>query len=398
MVSFLVKQRGAVIISWFVLLLLPTYSICQNDLEPFEIDENVVLNMDSTTSSVLKVWKSYLINKENIDSVKKYWSEEERTFFSDKWVDARYRYLDYSSIRDIHNFYKPYILGVKEKEKNEYVIRNLYYHYFEKTKRMFFSYAYNIYVIKEKNKFSLQSALYNNIKKAESKKSGTVTGYKFGKLSKYTLHNLDTLDKININLAKLYGCIPIDIKVILAESTELMMQATGYDYERSMYYANQSNAFSEPVNRLVFIAGTDENFLHELCHLYTHHLYSPNLYDRTYHNFIDEGLSTLFGGSVGIPLIKHLKKIYNFDVKYPIDFNNLASLRGGIDNVTFYNCCIGGLLCKVMYDREGMQGVSKLLKGGTSDEALYRTIETVIGIKRSELNKFIHDELKKYAD
>ncbi len=397
MISISSKKRGMVVLQWIVLLLLPVYSNCQSTDSHLEMDDNIVSNLDSTAKSALETWEKYLINKNNSDSVKIYWSEEEKIFFGSRWVDIRYRYLDFSPSRNMTKFYKPFLLGIEKLKDDKYAIKNLYYHYTGDNKKLIVPYVYNINVVKERGRFVLQSALYSNLQKAELKRFGTITGYVFEQNSKYNLNSIQIIDSINNDFAVKYGCDPIDVKLILTESTAKMMQVSGYDYERTMYYSKQSNAFSEPANNLIFISGSDENFLHELCHLYTSRLYSPNLTNATYHNFIDEGVSTLFGGSVGLPLSTHLKKIHSFNKKYPIDFVNLAELRGGIDNITFYNCAVGGLLCKIMYDREGMDGIHKMLKGGSSDENLYKTIENLLKVKRENLNEFIHTELEKYA-
>ena len=78
-----------------------------------------------------------------------------------------------------------------------------------------------------------------------------------------------------------------------------------------------------------------------------------------------------------------------------INLNNVLDyLR--IDDFTGYNYSIGGLFCKIIYEKEGIDGVFKLLRAGSTDEDFYKAIEENFGVKRENLNSYLRTEIKKY--
>jgi len=181
----------------------------------------------------------------------------------------------------------------------------------------------------------------------------------------------------------------------------------GYDFNREMYYTNKKKTFKEgaiaDVLNSVILNGSSnmmENFTHEVCHLYTHKLFGGGVSGRTYHEFINEGVSTFFGGAAGKSLSYLLGSLQSDIVKgnYKFDFANLLDNEVGVGeedaNLSYVT---GGLICKLTYDKEGMNGIFKLLQGGWKDEDLYKTVENVLGVKRESMDSLIRNELKKYA-
>ena len=57
---------------------------------------------------------------------------------------------------------------------------------------------------------------------------------------------------------------------------------------------------------------------------------------------------------------------------------------------------IGGLICKVAYERNGMEAIHQLLMSGKTNEDFYQGIEEVLCVERSCLSDFLYEEIKKY--
>ena len=63
--------------------------------------------------------------------------------------------------------------------------------------------------------------------------------------------------------------------------------------------------------------------------------------------------------------------------------------------MTEYNYAIGGLICKLIYEKKGINGLFELLKSGSTDADFYKVIENNFNIKKQDFGAFIRAELKK---
>jgi hypothetical protein len=117
---------------------------------------------------------------------------------------------------------------------------------------------------------------------------------------------------------------------------------------------------------------------------------------------INEGLATYLGGS-GISLNQHLhylsidlKKHIEYDLNKFLDYD-----KKHIDSTTKriwtnYRISIGGLLCKIVYEKQGFTSLKKLLSSGNKDEQLYYTVCQILNIKQKDLNIYLRQEIYKY--
>ena len=76
------------------------------------------------------------------------------------------------------------------------------------------------------------------------------------------------------------------------------------------------------------------------------------------------------------------------------DISKLSTVPNG-EFITEYNYAIGGLICKLIYENKGMEGLFDLLKSGSSDDDFYKAIEKHFGVKKVDFGTFIRNELKK---
>lgn len=204
-------------------------------------------------------------------------------------------------------------------------------------------------------------------------------------------------DSTNTALSKLFYIAPLKIHYVLTDSTDMMLTTVGYTFEHLSMFSNiQYGGFSEPLNSLIMAGNSSETYVHELYHLYIYKVYSEGATMRTFHEYADEGIATLFGGSRGLSLAELLKIMHDDVLKRGIDFTDLLR-KSPKGNSFSYSYVIGGLFAKILYDKYGMLGLYALLKSGTSDEAYYLFIEQKIGVKRENLDSLIRNELKKYA-
>jgi hypothetical protein len=154
------------------------------------------------------------------------------------------------------------------------------------------------------------------------------------------------------------------------------------------------NAYSDFYNYKIYASNSDV-FIHEITHLYTNKHY-PNS-----QRWFDEGFATFMGGSVGLSLKEHLKFLKeDLIIHKEYDLTNLllyGNKKVNVNYNTSYLYVIGGLLCKLVYEKEGYEGIFKLLKvPNNSNVEFYSAIEKHIGVKQENLNEFLRKELEKY--
>jgi hypothetical protein len=184
----------------------------------------------------------------------------------------------------------------------------------------------------------------------------------------------------------------VDFRYIDIEDKKKLGNVMGFDFEQYMNIPTKINAFTDITNGIIYASSNNTYYYpHEVVHLYV-----QKNFHGTYHPWFNEGLATYLGGSLELSLNDHLKKLNIYLNNHPeINLNNtLDYLR--IDDVTNYEYTIGGLLCKLMYDKNGYEGIFKLLRAGSKDEDFYNTVEKYFGVKRENLNEFIRKEVAKY--
>jgi hypothetical protein len=184
----------------------------------------------------------------------------------------------------------------------------------------------------------------------------------------------------------------VSFRYIDVPNQKKLANMMGFDFEVYMNIPTKTSAFTDLYNKIIYASSNYAYYYpHEIVHIYI-----GNNFKGTYHSWFDEGLATYLGGSLGLSLEDHLKKLNNYLEQHPeVNLNNpLDYIR--IDDYTNYQYTIGGLICKMMYERKGYNGVFELLKAGNTDEDFYKAIEKYFGVKRENLNTFLRKEIGKY--
>jgi hypothetical protein len=180
-------------------------------------------------------------------------------------------------------------------------------------------------------------------------------------------------------------------KYVNVKDSKKMSNLLGFDFEMYMYIPVKNSAFCDLIHNTIYSSNNSFFNPHELVHLYVDEMFA-----MTCHSWFNEGLSTYWGGSMGLSLDEHLKKMNLFlSRNSTVNLNDLLNYVR-IDDVTSYEYSIGGLLCKIVYEKHGKPGLLKFLNAGKSDQDFYKCIEIVLGVKRENLNQFLRKEIEKY--
>jgi hypothetical protein len=380
------------------LLNIAFYAGCQNnDINPHKIKLKVnysVINKDSLPEKlIIQQWENYLNS-----STGNYYNDQSMLFWerSDEFPWPNF-YL--SSIgknkeevgkdRDVSVIALYPLRG----GNGVYILKSMFYVYKSITKTVELDYIAKIYVVPQGNSFKFLSSAQWYAQKWKTKMVGNITYY-YPSEHIFDIGQASKLDSFNTNISKLFRHFPIKFKYFLCESNAHLSEVFGYEFMPDQYIPNQSGGSCDIGNSAIFAGNGTEYYPHELVHLYTSKYWS----DNGFHSWFDEGIAALFGGSRGYPVEWHLKKLKIFLEQHPEErLNNifkLTTIPNG-EQMTEYDYAIGGLICKRVYEKEGMNGLFDLLKSGAADDDFYKAIEKHFGVKKADFGTFIRDELKK---
>lgn len=155
---------------------------------------------------------------------------------------------------------------------------------------------------------------------------------------------------------------------------------------------SQTNERYDASNKIIYVLNY-HNFKHELVHSFLVEKFGGNC-----HNWFNEGCATFLAGSGDYNLNQHLTILANHLIKHPeFNLNNILDYRGFIiDKETSYKYTVSGLICKLVYQKHGKKGLYQLLNFGSSDLDFYISIQSLLGIKKENLNAFLRAEIYKY--
>lgn len=223
-----------------------------------------------------------------------------------------------------------------------------------------------------------------NIKQFQQTQTENCTFFYSPKVNPSKKQEQKTVD-FNKKMASFFGSPLKSVKVIVLQDISDYCEVLGYEYSPTLTYDKQTGGIAMPNENMVLIANNSSYYPHEIVHLYTGN-FNP-------HNWFDEGLATYLGGSVEQSLSQHLQKIANQTEE--LDFSMLPNDHK-IDDDTSFKYAIGGLLCKLAYEKHGSDALSKLLQSGRSEQDFHDTLNSIFQLNPKDYDNFIKNELEAY--
>ena len=204
---------------------------------------------------------------------------------------------------------------------------------------------------------------------------------------KFDKQEADKMNAFNEKMAKLFNIPIISFDYFVSNYSREIVKLWGYDYMPKIYIPGQTGGVADISNGLVYAGNNSEYYPHELVHLYTNEVYPDG-----YHFWLNEGFATYMAGSGGYDLDWHIEKLKAYIIENP-DFEiSFKTLKGYIPNglhSTEFRYVIGGLLCKKVYESNGMKALFDGLKNVRTDEELYQFIEEKLNVKQADFSEYI---------
>jgi len=329
----------------------------------------------------LQFYSNYLseFNGENIADMSKYWpaSELKQRKIPDQLIYAINEYPLYALA------YQRTILYIRPTE--QYVQIKTQFSYIDSLKNIMTMAVTNHYVGFDRNKKPyFINPLTINMANWHSRIIRNVTFY-YPAYHTFNTQRADSLIAHILKLEKDWSLKPIPIRYYLANDDDELYKLKGFDYALGMGNRLNPSGISDDKDNQVFCSGLGENYFHEVVHLYLNHLYPQSP--------LREGLAVFYGGSMGHPLKWHLKRVDQYLLKHPEANLNKLDDFWYTDPYTNPGSAIKGMLCSLIYNKDGVTGLKRLMKYSNFNDIF----ENEFQVSPDHINNFLRTTISDQA-
>lgn len=359
------------------ILLSATFAYAQNAT----VDLTLHSRVDTTNKEVMEVvqlWKNYLSSSPDKIYDNPYWNEEEKAKYTD--FDFTRAALYALPAEQLLNYYKPTLLSV-EKDDVNYVLRTIFNAeglngQYKKSNPWCIT---RVYAVKENGQWRLKNALPMITANWQRKTVGKIT---FIYPSEHNFNLEQALDAAAFcdevtKKFQLNDWQPFDYYI--TKNGDELGELLGFDFFFTGYTTGKAMVESR-----ILLSGIDsEWYPHEFVHMMVE--------DKSRHRLIDEGFATWLGGATGKTFEENAAMLAEqLNANEKIGFCDILS-HWGREFAAFYTT--GAIICKIVYEKGGIEAIKQLLNTPDDDEVLIRTVCEIMDINRNEFDSFIRREV-----
>ena len=225
---------------------------------------------------------------------------------------------------------------------------------------------------------------------------GNIT-YIYPPTHQFSQEKATQMEGFNQEMAALFEINPLQFRYFVTNSNMELYRLWGFDYAYDMFNMDTTGGSAAVYSKIIYSGNGTEYYPHELAHLYVSQWLGED--HSKVHSWFSEGLATYLGGSRGKSLDWQLGVLKTYlNSKPKPDLSNLFELKLKIGISTNLDYVIGGLICKLAYEKGGMPAVKELLTVGKSDDDFYRGVEMVLGVSKEDFSDFIYREVEKTGE
>lgn len=182
---------------------------------------------------------------------------------------------------------------------------------------------------------------------------------------------------------KIWGFVPIDFEYYFTTTQDELGALKGLDYFLGMEQ-NTASGMAFPEDKIIYCNGNGEGYFHEVLHLYLNPFYKSSP--------INHGLIYYLGGSLGFSFNELINKMNLYLEKYPeTNLGEFEDIQTKDIELNIYNI-VTGLISKIIYEKEGVEGIKRVLKYKSIDNIF----QTEFHIERQEWDRFLKTNFKKF--
>ncbi len=204
---------------------------------------------------------------------------------------------------------------------------------------------------------------------------------------KHIIFNPEKSDNLIVQIRKFekeWEFNPINFEYFFTNTQDELGEMKGLDYFLGMEQSTPSG-MAFPDEKIIYCSGNGEGYLHEVLHLYLNPLYENSP--------VNHGLIYYLGGSLGYNFDELIQKMNDYLVKYPeTNLSEFENIFTKDITLNIYNV-VTGLLCKIIYEKEGVNGVKRLLKYKNFTDLF----KIEFKINKKDWDFFLKTNFKKYS-
>lgn len=240
----------------------------------------------------------------------------------------------------------------------------------------------NHYVHKNNKGFYFLTEMEQHKDNYTTVKNGNIQ-YVFPKSVSFSKQSSDSLLASLRKFEKEWGFKPVEhIRYVHTSSKEELARMKGLDYLLLMD-ENTSSGYADTESNTVYCQGKGENYLHEILHLYLNPLYAKSP--------VNHGLVYYLGGGVSGNYPQMIQRMNDYLTSYPdTDLSRYDTLISK-NRLLYIDHTINAMLCKLVYEKEGVKGIKRLLGYKTLDELFLKEYK----LPRAKWDVFLRKKLSK---
>lgn len=338
---------------------------------------HIVKTEDSETKEVMTLFENYLASNPQEKQANPFWNQEEQE------KHENFDFLEDEFQPSLYMGFPAHVLSIEFK-KDVCRIKVQYAQYKEDGSPNVLAIV-NYLAKKENGKYKLYNSLTYNREDWSCTKVGLVNFY----YPVYYTFDYKKAEELNVFIKEVCGQFkvqPIAFEYYLADDYDEIQKLKGIDYYLGM--GGRSRPVGKATKDKVYCGGLGEYYVHEVFHVQIDQHFPKR------HFWASEGIATLLGGSRGQSLAWHIKRTNRYLQQHPeIDLNEMLRLSN-LDDQTAYHYVLGGLIAKKVRDKGGWDLLIELMSSGKTDEEYYNAIEECLGVKKSELNTYLREQLE----
>jgi hypothetical protein len=381
---YLVRKQLIILL----LLLLSSLSFAQkkDSIRAF-VSNGVFLN-DPKIFEVITALQGYLNSRPDSTYDNPYWNSNEKKKYTH--FDLLRDYFS-SDLYKMITSYKPTVMSISA-EGDYYKIRTLYSGVSDSGFADPLAIT-EVYAKKVNGKYILYNAFPINTMKWQHHKIGHIT-FICPQYHKFNRSLAQKLNKFVDSIIYVMGEKPKDIDYYYGDTYDEIVHTIGYEY--FMGEGNSKQAFGHAYvdNGYVIGGGADEWYPHEFIHMYAIPKY------KNADGYFQEGLATLLGGSRNHSLNWHIKRVdslFNARVDINIDSIFADPWSPDLDYYTGSIYVLGGLICKMAYEKDQWNGLNHLMQIDKGDNARFIALKELFGVERNDAGAFLRKKIREYA-
>ena len=367
--------------------ILLAISLCSNAQTQFKVIENFYSSLpDTLTEQIINSLDKLLISIDN--------EKLDTTLISNENADFnRNFFADLKGIADkdtIQKYFRGQLINLYPIENKQYLLTLAY------TKENEIGWILS-FIAKENNgEICFTNPIQYNTKYWKSAKIGTLTYFFPDTINTQRAENFN---QKNILMAQKLGLPVQNWDVYICRNYQEVLQIQGYFYEFTQNGIINSGYIDDP--KTLFSVMNDEDFSHDVFHIYAHKIRGEKRRNYT----AEEGIAYLWGNAYHIgkagkaPEQKDLVPLLRQYVQKHKDVKLLDLFEKNPDVLAEYGypkpiqvkSVISGIICEKIEKQKGEEGIIELIKCGSGDDNFFQCIENLIGINRNNFDEIVYN-------